>query len=150
MRHASRARGKRRSKKETVLMQDMRTVKQSINVCHPRQDLRDESHLLSLERSNSISRVGSIVNPKYRFFRKIPHICAAHSANQLKSQFAATCAPKIIQFDFSHDMRVRKIPLAERVSSRARAARHRAECDLESKKPERAFLKSFRSLRCSS
>lgn len=51
-------------------MQDMRTVKQSINVCHPRQDLRDESHLLSLERSNSISRVGSIVNPKYRFFRK--------------------------------------------------------------------------------
>ena len=68
-------------------MQDMRTVKQSINVCHPRQDLRDESHLLSLERSNSISRVGSIVNPKYRFFRKIPHICAAHSANQLKSEF---------------------------------------------------------------
>lgn len=52
-------------------MQDMRTVKQSINVCHPRQDLRDESHLLSLERSNSISRVGSIVNPKYRFFRKM-------------------------------------------------------------------------------
>ena len=72
-------------------MQDMRTVKQSINVCHPRQDLRDESHLLSLERSNSISRVGSIVNPKYRFFRKIPHICAAHSANH-----------------FSDDMRVRK------------------------------------------
>lgn len=72
-------------------MQDMRTVKQSINVCHPRQDLRDESHLLSLERSNSISRVGSIVNPKYRFFRKMPHICAAHSANH-----------------FSDDMRVRK------------------------------------------
>ena len=60
----------------------MRTVKQSINVCHPRQDLRDKSHLLSLERSNSISRAGSIVNPKYRFFRKIPHICAAHGANQ--------------------------------------------------------------------
>ena len=95
-------------------MQDMRTVKQSINVCHPRQDLRDESHLLSLERSNSISRVGSIVNPKYRFFRKIPHICAAHSANQLKSQFAATYAPKIIQFDFSDDMRVRKIPRLSR------------------------------------
>ena len=72
-------------------MRDMRTVKQSINVCHPRQDLRDESHLLSLERSNSISRVGSIVNPKYRFFRKIPHICAAHSVNH-----------------FSDDMCVRK------------------------------------------
>ena len=78
-------------------MQDMRTVKQSINVCHPRQDLRDESHLLSLERSNSISRVGSIVNPKYRFFRKIPHICAAHSVNH-----------------FSDDMRARKIPRLSR------------------------------------
>lgn len=62
-------------------MQDMRTVKQSINVCHPRQDLRGKPPLLSLERSNSISRVDSIVNPKYRFFRKIPHICAAHGAN---------------------------------------------------------------------
>ena len=87
-------------------MQDMRTVKQSINVCHPRQDLRDESHLLSLERSNSISRVGSIVNPKYRFFRKIPHICAAHSANH-----------------FSDDMRVRKILCAQRASQAGTASR---------------------------
>ena len=55
-----------------------------------------------------------MVNPKYRFCRKIPHSCAAHSANQLKSQFAATCAPKIIQFDFSDDMRVRKIPRLSR------------------------------------
>ena len=70
-------------------MQNMRTVKQSINVCHPRQDLRDESHLLSLERSNSISRVGSIVNPKYRFFRKIPHICATHSANHFSDDMRA-------------------------------------------------------------
>ena len=74
-------------------MQDMRTVKQSINVCHPRQDLRDEPHLLSLERSNSISRVGSIVNPKYRFFRKIPHICAAHSANHFSDDMRAKNNP---------------------------------------------------------
>ena len=86
-------------------MQDMRTVKQSINVCHPRQDLRDESHLLSLERSNSISRVGSIVNPKYRFFRKIPHICAAHSANH-----------------FSDDMRVRKTLLRVQVCEHSECA----------------------------
>lgn len=69
-------------------MQDMRTVKQSINVCHPRQDLRDESHLLSLERSNSISRVGSIVNPKYRFSAKYP-IFAPRTAQII---FLTTCA----------------------------------------------------------